>query len=192
MNSLDIVILLIMAVALTVSTFRGGIREIFSLLAVIIGFLLAANFYHAASQNIFRPTSHDELNDIIYFLGIFIFAAVLISFIGGRLAGAVKKSKIKTWNVILGTVIGALKGLLVSCIIVYMLMVFLPANSRIFTKSYAFPYLSKVTSVISPIAPGFFREEFDKKLDEFKHPKEAPKPAPAPAPEKPQPQKKAK
>jgi len=168
MNSLDIVILLIMTVALAVSAFRGGIREIFSFGAVIAGFLLAANFYHMATEQFIRPTSHEEVNYIISFLSIFIFSTVLISFIGGRISHAVKKSKLKPWDAMLGTAIGALKGLVISCLIVYALLVFLPTKSRVFTESRTFPYLSRIVEVISPIAPTFFQDEFTKKMDEFK------------------------
>ena len=115
MNSLDIAILLIMAVSITVSSVRGGIRELFSLAAVIVGFILAAHFYHMASASFIRPTSHPEVNDTISFVSIFLFAAILISFIGGSLTHMAKKSKsLSPWNAIFGTAVGALKGLVIS------------------------------------------------------------------------------
>lgn len=167
MNSLDIAILLIMAVSLTVSSFRGGVRELFSLGSVIVGFVLASRLYHKTSAGILRVTSYPEVNNIISFLLIFIFTAVLISFIGGRISEMVK-SKAKVLNVVLGTAIGAIKGILVSSLVVYALLVFLPPDSRVFTMSKTFPYISGVVEVISPIGPKFFRDEFGRKLKEIK------------------------
>ena len=169
MNSLDIAILLIMAVSITVSSVRGGIREIFSLAAVIVGFILAAHFYHMASASFIRPTSHPEVNDTISFVSIFLFAAILISFIGGSLTHMAKKSKsLSPWNAIFGTAVGALKGLVISTLIVYVLLVFLSANNEVLTGSVALPYLTRTARLVSPVAPRFFREEFDRKMREMK------------------------
>jgi membrane protein required for colicin V production len=177
-NSLDITILLIMAVSLTLSTFRGGVREIFSLAAVIVGFILASRLYHKTSAGILRVTSYPDVNNVISFLLIFFFTAVLISFIGGRLS-EVAKTKAKLMNILLGTAIGAVKGILVSSLVVYAALVFLPQDSRVFTMSKTFPYVSRVVEVISPIGPAFFREEFGKKLAEIRA-KKAPEKEKAP------------
>ena len=187
MNSLDFTILIIMSVSITVSAFRGGIREIFSFGSVIVGFILASRYYKAATDSFgfLRLTSHPEVNYVITFIGIFVFTAVLISFIGGRISGIVKKAKLSLWDHALGTAIGALKGLIICALIIYALMVFLPSDSRILNNSKALPYIAKVTDVISPLGPKFFRDEFGKKLDEFRHRGEA-KPQPEPAPTKPE------
>ena len=168
MNSLDLVLLLIMTVSIALSALRGGIRELFSLGAIIAAFILASNSYHFTSNTILRLTSHQEVNDIISFLAIFIFTAVLISFIGGHLTSAVKKSKLNSLNVLAGTAIGAIKGVVISCLIVYALMVFLPAGNQSLTGSRAFPYISRVSSLVSPIASRFFQDEFARKLKDFR------------------------
>ncbi len=175
MNSLDITILLIMAVSITVSSIRGGIREIFSLASVIVGFILASHLYRMASASFIRPTSHPEVNDTISFIAIFLFTAIIISFIGGSLTNMAKKNKaVSPWNSIIGTAVGALKGLVISTLIVYILMVFLSANNEVLTKSLALPYLTRTARLVSPIAPRFFREEFDRKLREMRDKRPAP------------------
>jgi len=185
MNSLDLTILLIMAVSITISTFRGGIRELFSLAAVIVGFLLAANFSHYLSEGFLRLTTHKEVNDIIGFVAVFIFAAMLISFIGGRLSEVARKTGLGFWDHMFGTAIGTLKGVVICTLIVYALLVFLPAKSTVLSRSRAFPILSQAAGLVSPIAPQFFRDEYQKKADEIRgvrHP--AAKESSEPVPEK--------
>ncbi|MGA2193017.1 MAG: CvpA family protein [Nitrospirota bacterium] len=177
MNSLDITILLIMAISLTVSTFRGGVRELFSLGSVIIGFLLASRLYQTTSDTVLRLTSYPHINNAISFIVIFMFTTVVISFIGGRISDSVKKSGFRVMDVLLGSAVGALKGVLISALIVYALLVFLPADSSVFTKSKAFPYVSQAVSVISPIGTRDFKDELDKKLALLGKKKEPPKPA---------------
>jgi len=173
MNSLDLTILIIMSITILISTFRGVIREIFSLASVIVGFMAATYYYKDPSQGFIHLTEHAEINAIVTCLLIFIFVAVMVSFIGGRISGMVRKSKLKALDVALGTALGALKGLLISALVIYLLMVFLPAKSPIFTKSKAFPYMSKITDAVSPIGSGFFRDELGRKLEEFKNPAKA-------------------
>jgi membrane protein required for colicin V production len=197
MNSLDFTLLIIIGVSLAVSTFRGAVREVFSLGGVIAGFILAAHYYEKTSLGVLRLTSYPEINNIISFLVIFIFSAVLISFIGGMFSHAVNKSGFKVLNTLLGTFIGAIKGVLIVSLVLYALLVFFPADSSMFTHSKTFPYAVRFSKLISPIGPTFFREEFDKKLNETKgqqntgHPSEHPEPAHRPsAPAKTTPKKK--
>jgi len=174
LNSFDLAMLLIMAVAITISTFRGGVRELFSLASVIIGFIIAQHYYQATSDSFLRLTSYPHVNNAISFIAIFIFSAVLISFIGGRISNMVKKSGLNFMDHILGTTIGALKGILVCALVTYVLMVFLPADSSILKESKTLPYISWVTDMISPIGTQEFRDEYKKKLEEFK--KKVPEP----------------
>ena len=189
MNSLDLTLLLIIGVSLAVSTFRGAVREIFSLGGVIAGFFLASRYYEKTSVGVLRLTSYPEINNIISFLLIFIFASVLISFIGGMFSHAVNKSGFKLLNTFLGTFIGAIKGVLIASLVLYALLVFFPANSSMFTHSKTFPYAVKFSKAIAPIGPTFFREELDKKLNETKgQQKTVQPPSPPQAPQPPHPQ----
>ncbi|HEY3347484.1 MAG TPA: CvpA family protein [Nitrospirota bacterium] len=166
MNSLDLTLLLIMTVTVGLSTFRGGVREIFSLASVIIGFILASRYYQM--DTFLRLTQHDWLNNTITFFAIFMITSVLISFIGGRISNMVDKSAIKSWNTILGTMVGSLKGIVICSLLAYVLMVFLPADSPVLTTSKSLPYLSQASRILSPIGPEFFRSEFGKKLEALK------------------------
>ena len=168
MNSLDLVLLFVMTISVAISAFRGGIRELFSLAAIVAGFMLASRYYHAASSTLLRFTEHARVNEMISFVGIFIFAAVLISFIGAHLTHIVERSRLKPLNTFLGMAVGALKGIVISALIVYAIMVFVAVKDPIIADSRAFPYLTRVSGMISPIASGFFRDEFEKKVKEFR------------------------
>ncbi len=165
MNSLDLILLIIIAVSLLVSTFRGAVREIFSLGGVIAGFMLASRYYEKTSLGVLRLTSYPEINNIISFLVIFIFSSVIISFIGGMLSHAANKSGFRVMNTLMGAFIGAVKGILIAALVLYALLVFFPADSAMFAKSKTFPYAVRLSKLISPIGPKFFREELNRKLE---------------------------
>ncbi len=165
MNTLDILYIFIMTVSLAVSAFRGGVREFFSLAAVALGFVAAANFYHFGAGQLLRLTSHEEVNSIISFMLIFLFVALLVSYVGGQLSHLVKKKKLGFWNLMAGTAIGSLKGLFVCALLTYMLLVFMKPGGGFFSGSRAFPFMSQIAIAVAPIGPKNFREEFEKKLN---------------------------
>jgi len=159
LNTLDIIFIGIMFVSLSISAFRGGIREVFSFLAVGIGFVAASNLYSLPSDYMFRLTSHDEVNNIFWFIAIFIFTAMLTSYIGGQLTQIVRKKELGFWNFMAGTAIGALRGIFVCSLLTYALLVFMEPDSGLFNNSKSFPFVSQITMAVSPIGPRHFREE---------------------------------
>jgi len=190
-NALDILILASIAASILVSIFRGGVREVASILALVAGFFLAAKFYGFAAEQVFRITSHDEVNNTVSFLVIFLFVAAMVSYAGGQLTELIKKSKLRGWNITLGIVLGTIRGVLIACFLVYALLVLLPYDSKTFTDSKLMPYTLSVTKIVSPLGPQRFEEDFDRKLLDYRKTiamrKVADKdrePAPAKGPEK--------
>lgn len=165
MSTLDILYIFIMAVSLAVSVFRGGVRELFSLAAVAAGFVAASNFYYLGSDQLLRFTSYEEVNDIISFILIFAFVAMLVSYVGGQLTHLVRKKNLGFWDAMAGTAIGAVRGLLVCALLTYALLVFMKPGGGFFSSSRAFPFVVQVTEAVSPIGPKDFRREFKKRLD---------------------------
>lgn len=189
MNTLDIVFAGIMVVSLAVSAFRGGIRELFSILAILVGFVTASRYYGIPETYMVRLTSHDSVNNIIGFILVFLFIAMLTSFVGGQLTQIVKKADLGFWNLMAGTAIGAIRGILVCALLTYALLVFMEPGSDLFSTSRAFPYMSQVTQAVSPMGPRHFREGLTSKLESLA--KRAVKSTAGATDEKPKPGKKA-
>jgi len=164
LSTLDILYIVIMVVSFLVSASRGGVRELFSLLAVGVGFVAAARFYQFGGGQLLRLTSHVEVNNIISFTIIFLFVAILLSYVGAQLTHIVKKAELSFWNVMSGSAIGLLKGLFICSLMTYMLLVFMKPGGGFFSSSRAFPVMSELTLAVSPIGPRHFREELDKKM----------------------------
>lgn len=169
MGTLDIVYASIMVVSLVISTFRGGIREVFSLAAIVAGFLMAVNFYPLVSDTVLRFTSHENINGFISFLVIFIFTSALISYIGGQLTQIAKKNELGFANVVGGAAMGTFKGLLVCTLLTYALLVFMDSDEPMFKKSYGFPAISNLTALAAPIGPEDFRMQMKEKLDAVRY-----------------------
>jgi membrane protein required for colicin V production len=167
-NALDLLIIGSIAASLLVSVLRGGMREVASIVALVAGFYLAASFYALGSEHIFRITSHQEVNDTISFLVIFMFVGGLASYAGGQITEIIKKAKLWGWNLMFGVILGGIRGILVACFIVYALLVMLPHDSSTFTKSVLFPYAAIVSERLAPVGPKSFREDFNRKLSHYR------------------------
>lgn len=168
MNSLDMVVASVMAVTIIIGVLRGAVREVFSVVAVVAGGLLAMHFNDLTGWTLLRLTSHQEVNDIISFLLIFVFSSVLISYAGGHFSEMISRVGFRLWNTAGGLFVGALKGMVICTFIVFMLMVFLPADSGLTSKSATFPFLSELARLVSPVAPESLRKEMDKRLEKAK------------------------
>jgi membrane protein required for colicin V production len=164
LNTLDIIYIVIMVVSFAVSASRGGVRELFSLMAVGVGFVAASRFYQFGAGQLLRLTSHEEVNNIISFTIIFLFVAILVSYVGQQLTHIVKKADLGFWNIITGSAIGLVKGLFICALLTYMLLVFMKPGGGFFSGSKAFPLMSELTVAVSPIGPKNFRDELGKKL----------------------------
>ncbi|MBI5190297.1 MAG: CvpA family protein [Nitrospirae bacterium] len=168
MNAFDMAVASVMAVTALVGLMRGAAREVFSLVSVLAGFLLAARFHTLTSGALIRVTSHEDVNGFISFMAIFIFTSVLISYAGGHFTDMLKNAGFRLWNTLGGPVIGALKGLTVCTSVTFMLMVFLPPDSPFITGSAVFPHLAKLARIVSPVTPESLRRDVGNKLEEVK------------------------
>ncbi|MBI5694712.1 MAG: CvpA family protein [Nitrospirae bacterium] len=168
MNAFDMAVVSVMAVTALVGLMRGAAREVFSLVSVVAGFLLAARFHTLTSGALIRVTSHEDVNGFISFLAIFIFTSVLISYAGGHFTDMLKNAGFRLWNTLGGPVIGALKGLAVCTSVTFMMMVFLPAGSDLTAGSAAYPYLSRLARLVSPVTPESLRRDVGTKLEQVK------------------------
>jgi len=111
MNWLDVVILIIL-VGFTVAAFRAGlIREVVTLVAVVLGILIAGHYYDDLADDVLLFIKNDKAAKVIAFLSLFGSIALL-----GQLAAFLMKRAVSVlllgWvDHLAGGVFGLLKGL---------------------------------------------------------------------------------
>ena len=162
MSTFDYAIIFITSICCLFSFYKGMVREIFSLLGYLVGYVLSIDYYEEVTSILQSMLSKEMMVRISEFsivftivkilVAIFIFFAIKFSFdIVGRL---IRRSvggsiAISFPDRIGGGVLGILKGFVIVAIMMFPLSLFRGGYERVTQGSIITPYLEKVFSVAS-------------------------------------------
>ena len=162
MSTFDYAIIFITSICCLFSFYKGMVREIFSLLGYLVGYVLSIDYYEEVTSILQSMLSKEMMVRISEFsivftivkilVAIFIFFTIKFSFdIVGRL---IRRSvggsiAISFPDRIGGGVLGILKGFIIVAIMMFPLSLFRGGYERVTQGSIITPYLEKVFSVAS-------------------------------------------
>ncbi len=155
---LDIVLAIILLVTVIMGLVRGLIKEVIGIIAILVGFILAARYYVFFADLIGRlirqPTVAKFLGFIIFFL-IVVAVGSLIAFLLSKLM----RGPLKFINHVLGGFVGFLEGILICGVFVFALLVF-PLNKRALLDSRLAPYCYGLTKAMIHLIPEDLKNQF--------------------------------
>ncbi len=149
MNFFDIAIIIIISFCLIRGVFRGILRELASIVGVIVGFYGAFNYYKEFSPLLEKWIISQALINIIVFFVLFSLIFLFIIVIALFLEKLLKVAFLGWIDKTFGAVFGALKGILVAAVLYIVLTNVVPRNNSIMTKSILAPYIARVSSVLT-------------------------------------------
>ncbi len=134
MNTLDIVIIVLLAAGLIRGLFNGFFVEIASLISLILGVYIASNFSHYIGNYLVKYISLEEQYiKLVSFIITFILVVLGVALLGKLITKVADEASLGLANRIAGGLFGALKfGLLVS--VVFLLMEKVEKNFSIIPK----------------------------------------------------------
>ena len=165
MNSLDFIILSITFISGLYSFFRGFIREVFSILSLVLGLLLAVRFYHVPAHQLSSWVSDLMLRNIIGFIFIFIGVGLVITLIGIIIRKVLTLCKLSALDRVLGVLLGLLKGIFISMVIVFLLIFFLPNDHPLLIQSRLSLYLVGLGEIPLETAPDKIKNKINTKKE---------------------------
>ncbi len=157
-NWLDIIIGVILLVSLILGLIKGFVRQIIGIAAVVIGFFLAAKYYLPSSRIVSRIISAEKWSHLISFLLLFIgvlLAGWLVAFLLSKLI----HGPVKFVDHVFGGALGLLKGILISGVVVFALLVF-PVDKNGLLRSRLAPYCYWTTRGFVHVIPKELKEKF--------------------------------
>lgn len=160
MNTLDIVFCVILAFLGLRGIFRGMVKEVASILGLLLGFVLA-NTYHAQLS----PMLEDLLGgpgmaNLVAYLGIFLGVVAAVFLLASLIRKILKMIMLGWVDSIGGGALGLFKGALLCSIIVLALTAFLPSKSALLTESSIVPYVNTFNTMLSNALPKEMRDQF--------------------------------
>lgn len=165
MTPFDIFVAVVIGFSLIFSLMKGFVREIFSLLAYVGGYLMAAKYQGSFAAVLMESIPSKPIAKLIAFAAIYIMTAIIISLIGRVAKGMLLSgTELSIFDRLLGGLVGFARGVVILVAITFPLQYF-PAVAKKFTKdSYTAPYLAKVLDFASQNSDSF---NFGEKLSGF-------------------------
>ncbi|MEA3465067.1 MAG: CvpA family protein [Thermodesulfobacteriota bacterium] len=136
MNALDITILVILALFIVKGALRGLIKEICSLLGLVVAAVVSFRFYVPLANQLEALSSlPSQLCVMIVLLLLFVLTMIIFSVLGAILSRFVKLMFLGGLNRVVGALFSLLQGTLVLALVLYGLsQVSLPDSTKVLFK----------------------------------------------------------
>ena len=159
MNWLDIILLTIMVLTAIVGIFKGLVKQVIGLIAVVAGLILACLYYEQTALVFEKLVKNQLLSNFLGFLLIFI-VVLIAGAILGHLFTKAMKGPLAFANRLFGAVFGFLKAVLICGIIIFALVSFEIAKPAVETSVLA-PACLGVTRAVINMIPQDLRAKFN-------------------------------
>lgn len=169
MNGFDLVVLVIILFCMIRGLFKGLIREVSGIVAVIAGFYGAFTYYWLLSDRlaflITAPQTRHLVSFGLLFCGILVAVGVLAALIRRLLHLVFLGWVDRTFGLIFGTA----KGALIVSVLFVMLTAFVPTGTaRLMTGSESAPYLAQISRTMTLFVSRTMRAGFLQQLEKLK------------------------
>ncbi len=165
MNWIDVILISILALTSILGVIKGLVKQVFGLLAGIIGLILALGFYSQVSWIYLRFVSNEVVANFLGFLTIFL-AVLCLGWVSSYCLSKFIKGPLKLLNNILGGGLGLLKGILICGVVVFALLVF-PISKKALKESVLSPVCLQMTRAMISLIPQELKEKFKEAYQEI-------------------------
>jgi membrane protein required for colicin V production len=166
-NWLDWTFAAIVGASVAAAIIRGFFRELISLASLVIGLVVAATAYTRAARWFEDLTKSHEIALGLGFLVLFLGILLLGNLISLLVRKLIKHAGIQWVDRFLGAVFGLVLGLVVDCILLFVLLAFTIKPEAVQQSSLA-PYVTAGANIISLAMPGNLKAQFRQGFEKFR------------------------
>ncbi len=165
MTSFDIFVFVVLGISMIFSLMKGFVREIFSLLAYVGGYLMAVKYQDTLARILMESITSKPIAKLAAFAAIYIVTAIIISLMGKIAKGILwSGTDLSMFDRLLGGVVGLARGVAIMVAVTFPLQFFPEVSKKLTEDSYTAPYLAEVLKFVNQ-NPGSLN--IRKKLSEF-------------------------
>jgi membrane protein required for colicin V production len=164
-NWIDVILISVLALTSILGVIKGLVKQVFGLLAGIIGLILALGFYSQVSWIYLRFVSNEVVANFLGFLTIFL-VVLCLGWVSSYCLSKFIKGPLKLLNNILGGGLGFLKGILICGVVVFALLVF-PISKKALKESELSPVCLQMTRAMISLIPQELKEKFKEAYQEI-------------------------
>lgn len=164
MNWLDITVIAIFAVFAITGLFRGFVRQVFSILAIGGGLIVATMFFDLAGFMLVQKgfILNSAIANVIGFILVLLFTYLIIQILGWVVTKLIGTLQLSWADRIGGGVLGGLFGVIMSILLIAGLTFFFGEEDPTFKNSVTTPYLKTAYLLIKDSVPDDIDKEFQR------------------------------
>jgi membrane protein required for colicin V production len=166
-NWLDWTFAAIVVASVVAAIMKGFFRELISLASLVIGLVVAALAYPRAALWFEDLTKSHEIALGLGFLTLFLGILLLGSLVSLLARKLIKTAGIQWFDRFLGAAFGLVRGVVVDCILLLVLLAFTIKPGAVQQSSLA-PYVTAGARVISLAMPGNLKAQFRQGFEKFR------------------------
>ncbi|MEW6518895.1 MAG: CvpA family protein [Thermodesulfobacteriota bacterium] len=151
MSILDVVIIITIVIFLARGIWIGFIRQLASIAALIIGFVVAGRFYGESAHFVLPFITNQQAGFFIAYIFLFVVTFGAVILLGNIFKQIMSISLLGWFDRLLGGLLGLAKATFVSCLLFMGLALFISGASPIFRQSFFYPYLESGSTIILSI-----------------------------------------
>lgn len=166
-NWLDWTLLGVVAFSVIVAYFKGFVRELISLAALIAGVVIAGRGYGRAAAWFEDLTSSHQVAQGLAFLALFVGTLLVGAVIAGIAAKLIKKAGVQIFDRLLGGLFGLARGVAVDCIVLLALVAFAIKLDAVRRSALA-PYVVGGAEAVASVMPDDLKTQFRAGLQKYR------------------------
>ena len=144
-NIIDILVFAVIITSCIVATFRGFVKELFSIISWILSLIVTFNLFEKFKVKLLDQLSQEIIVDVLAFGFPFLTTLIITSIISSWLSPKFDMSEVLIFDKICGFVFGAFRGFLL-IILFYLGFLYLIGNNKklpnTLLDSFAFKYIN--------------------------------------------------
>ena len=150
MTTFDIVVYSIIGLSIIFSLFKGFVKEVFSLLSYLGGYLMASKYQGVFSQLLMESIPSKPIAKLIAFAGIYILTAIIISLMGRVARGFIMSAtQLSGFDRLAGGFVGFARGVMIVVALTFPLQFFPEVGKKLMKDSQTAPHLAKVLTFVN-------------------------------------------
>jgi membrane protein required for colicin V production len=150
MTTFDIVVYSVLGLSVIFSLFKGFVKEVFSLISYLGGYLMASKYQGVFSQLLMESIPSKPIAKLIAFAGIYIMTAIIISLMGRVARGFIMSAtQLSGFDRLAGGFVGFARGVMIVVALTFPLQFFPEVGKKLMKDSQTAPHLAKILTFVS-------------------------------------------
>jgi membrane protein required for colicin V production len=167
-NTFDIVLLVLACGLVVIGMFKGLVRILIGLAALVFAFALAARYHRPLAERLGALDFGDDPTMLLSYVLIFIGVMLAGGLIAYLLRKLIKAAMLSWADRLAGAALGLVVAMLTAALLILPVVAYSPWGGSVLRGSVLAPYVTVVADLANRLAPADLSERYNDKIEELR------------------------